>query len=51
MVGKTKDEAAGVEIEEFFGLKPKMYPHLVDDNSKHKKAKNVNKKCCYDNKW
>ena len=25
MVGKTKDEKAGVAIEEFVGLKPKMY--------------------------
>ena len=38
-----KDETAGVAIEEFVGLKPKMYLYLVDDNSKHKKAKGVNK--------
>ena len=25
MVGKMKDETAGVSIEEFVGLKPKMY--------------------------
>ena len=33
----------GVATEEFFGLKPKMYLRLVDDSSKHKKAKSVNK--------
>ena len=38
-----KDETAGVAIEEFVGLKPKMYSYLVDDNSEHKKAKGVNK--------
>ena len=39
-----KDETAGVTIEETVRLKPKMYACLVDDNSEHKKARNVNKK-------
>ena len=43
MVGKMKDESAGVAIEEFLGLKPKMYSYLVDDNSKYKKVHWVNK--------
>ena len=43
VAGKMKDETASVAIEEFVGLKPKMYSSLVDDNSKHKKAKGVNK--------
>ena len=43
VVGKMKDETAGVAIEEFVGLKSKMYLYLVDDNSEHKKAKGVNK--------
>ena len=43
VVGKMEDETAGVAIEEFVGLKPKMYSYLVDDNSEHKKAKGVNK--------
>ena len=38
-----KDQTAGVAIEEFVGLKPKMYLYLVDDNSEHKKPKGVNK--------
>ena len=43
VVGKMKDETAGVAIEEFVRLKPKMYSYLVDDNSEHKKVKGVNK--------
>ena len=42
VVGKMKDEAAGVAIKEVFGLKPKMYSYLVDDNSEHKKGLNRN---------
>ena len=38
-----KDETEGVAIEEFAGLKPKMYSFLVVDNSEHKKAKGVNR--------
>ena len=39
-----KDEtAASVAIEEFVGLKPKIYSYLVNDNSEHKKAKGVNR--------
>ena len=43
VVGKMKDKAAGIVIEEFVGLKPKMYFVLVDDGSEYKKAKGVNK--------
>ena len=43
VVGKLKNETAGVAIEEFAGLKPKMHSYLVDDNSEHKEAKSVNK--------
>ena len=43
MVGKMKDETAGVSIEEFFGLKSKIYSYLVNDNGEHKKAKDVNR--------
>ena len=39
-----KDETGGVAIGEFVGLKPEVYQFLEDDNSKHKKAKGVNKK-------
>ena len=37
-----KGETGGVAIEEYLGLKPKMYSFLVD-NSKYKKTKDVNK--------
>ena len=43
VVGKIKDDIVGVAIEELFGLKSKMCPYLVDDNSEHKKAKGINK--------
>ena len=38
-----KNETAGVAIEEFVGLKPKMYLYLVDDNSEHGNSKYINK--------
>ena len=41
VIGKMKDETAEVVIEEFVTLKPKMYSYL--HNSKHKKAKGVNR--------
>ena len=43
VVCKLKDETAGVAIEKFVGLKPKMYSYLVDNNSEHKKTKGVNR--------
>ena len=43
VIGKMKNGTAGVVIEEFVGLKPKMYSYLVDNNSEHKRAKGVNK--------
>ena len=50
VVGEMENEIAGVVIEEFVRLKPKMYSYSVDDSSEHKKAKDINKKCCCDNK-
>ena len=43
VVHKMEDEEDDVTIEEFLGLKPKMYFFLVNDSSEHKKAKGVNK--------
>ena len=43
VIGKMKNETAGVNIEGFVGFKPNMYSYLVNDNSEHKKAKCVNK--------
>ena len=39
VVGGMKGETAGVAIEEFVGLKPKMYSYLIDDNSEHERQK------------
>ena len=33
VIGRMKDEAGGVVIEEFVGLKPKMYLFLVDNKN------------------
>ena len=44
VIGKIKDETDDVAIEQFDRLKLKLYSFLVDDNSKHKKAKSVNRK-------
>ena len=38
VIGRMKDETGGVAIEEFVGLKSKMYSFLVENN-KEKKAK------------
>ena len=43
VVFKMKNEATGVMIEKFVGLKPTIHSHLVDDNSEHEIAKDVNK--------
>ena len=32
VIGKFKDELNGAVIDEFIGLKPKMYSYIVDDN-------------------
>ena len=39
VVGKMKGEAVGVAIENFVGLKPKMYSYLITDNMSIKKQK------------
>ena len=43
VIGKMKDKAGSIAVQEFFGLKTKMNLFLVNDNSKHKKAKDVNR--------
>ena len=35
-IGKMKDETGGAAIEEYVGLKPKMYSFLVDNIKKEK---------------
>ena len=41
VVSKMKGETASAVIEEFVGLKSKMYSHWVDENSEHEKVKRV----------
>ena len=43
VIGKKEDETTGAAIEEFVVLKPKMHSFLVNNNSEHKKAKDVNR--------
>ena len=43
VIAKMKDENGGAAIKEFVRLKPKMYSFLIDNNSEHKKAKDVNR--------
>ena len=43
LLSEMRDEVGNIIMEEFVGLKPKMYSCLVDDNSEHEKAKGVNK--------
>ena len=43
VIGKMKDNTGAVAIEEFAGLKAKMYTFLVGDHSEHKKGKGVNR--------
>ena len=41
VLGKMKDESAGVPIEEFVGLRPKMYSLLYGGGKEKRKAKGI----------
>ena len=43
VIGKMKDECAGVPIAEYIGLRPKLYSVLKADEQLIKKAKGVKK--------
>jgi hypothetical protein len=43
VLGKMKDECAGVPVAEFVGLRPKMYSILKSDSNELKKANGVKK--------
>ena len=43
VIGKFKDEAAGVPICEFVGLRSKMYSYIKDNNKVEKTAKGIKK--------
>ena len=42
-IGKMKDEAGGLPISEFIGLRSKMYSYVKDNGKNEKKAKGVRK--------
>ena len=43
VIGKFKDEASGIPIIEFIGLRSKMYSYVKDNNQIDKKAKGIKK--------
>ena len=43
VIGKFKDEAAGMPIKEFIGLRSKMYSYQKEDNKVEKTAKGIKK--------
>ena len=43
MIGKFKDEVSGIPINEFIGLRSKMYSYLKDNDECDKTAKGIKK--------
>ena len=43
IIGKFKDEACGIPITEFIGLKSKMYSYVKDNEKGGKTAKGIKK--------
>ena len=43
VIGKFKDEAAGMPIKEFVGLRSKMYSYVKENNKNEKTAKGIRK--------
>ena len=43
VIGKFKDEAAGMPIKEFIGLRSKMYSYVKENNKNEKTAKGIRK--------
>ena len=43
MIGKFKDEASGIPIVEFIGLRSKTYSYIKDNNKEAKTAKGIKK--------
>ena len=43
VIGKMKDEAAGIPITEFVGLRSKMYSYMKDNQKGGKTAKGIKK--------
>ena len=45
VIGKFKDEAAGIPICEFVGLRSKMYSYMKDNQQGGKTTKGIKKEC------
>ena len=43
VIGKFKDEAAGIPITEFIGLRSKMYSYVKDNGKNERTAKGIRK--------
>ena len=43
MIGKFKDEASGIPVNEFIGLRSKMYSYLKDTDECGKTVKGIKK--------
>ena len=43
VIGKFKDEAAGIPVTEFVGLRSKMYSHTLDNKQSKRTAKGIKK--------
>ena len=43
VIGKFKDELAGIPIKEFIGLRSKMCSYMKDDDQNNKTAKGIKK--------
>ena len=43
MIGKFKDEVSGIPVDEFIGLRSKMYSYLKDINERGKTVKGIKK--------
>ena len=43
VIGKFKDEASGIPITEFIGLRSKMYSYIKDNDQNNKTAKGIKK--------
>ena len=43
VIGKFKDEAAGINITEFIGLRSRMYSYIKDNDQNYKTAKGIKK--------
>ena len=51
MIGKFKDEVSGIPINEFIGLRSKVYSYLKDTDECGKTAESINKEEHYKERY